>query len=104
MSGPSVRMSQPPYLEIRNDKTMSHLLKVTPWASEGQNNKSKSYKATRLIGGLMRFGKLPKFRTCFVLKASLTEFYIQHTITMHCYYFVTSLGIGYQDQKGIKKK
>ena len=36
-------------------------LKVTPliWASEGQNNESKSYKATQLIrgGGLMRFGE-----------------------------------------------
>ena len=38
-----------------------YFLKVTPliWASEGQNNESKSYKATQLIRwvGLMKFGK-----------------------------------------------
>ena len=46
------RMTQPPYLVIRSFKT-SHFLKVTPliWASEGQNNESKSNKATQLLGG-----------------------------------------------------
>ena len=36
------RMFQPPYLVIRNVKTMSHFLKVTPliWAFEGQNKES----------------------------------------------------------------
>ena len=38
---------------IGDVKTTSHFLKVTPltWASEGQNNESKSYKATQLIRG-----------------------------------------------------
>ena len=47
------RMTQPPYLVFRNFKTMIHVFKVTPliWASEGQNNESKSYEATQIIRG-----------------------------------------------------
>ena len=46
------RLTQPPYLVIRNVKTMGLFLKVTPliWASEGQNNESKSYKGPNLLG------------------------------------------------------
>ena len=47
------RLTQPPYLVIRNVKTTSHFLKVTPLisVSEGQNNESKSYKGPNLLGG-----------------------------------------------------
>ena len=47
------KLTQPPYLVIRNVKTTSHFLKVTPliWTSEGQNNESKSNKETQLLGG-----------------------------------------------------
>ena len=47
------RLTQPNDLVIRNVKTTSDFLKVTPLisASEGQNNESKSYKGPNFLGG-----------------------------------------------------
>ena len=58
-------MTQPPYLVIRNVKTTSDFLKVTPLilASEGQNNESKQIRRPNFLGGggdQPRFGKCPK--------------------------------------------
>ena len=60
---------RPPYLVIRNFKTMSHFLKITPlfWASEGQNNETKQ----------IRCPNFPSFALVFV-KNSLNNIYVDN--------------------------